>query len=56
MTLDEFVTHAQETHGFDFSGVGYVQPLDVEYHRHVHETRAQNQDHTHDDLTVDWWA
>jgi hypothetical protein len=53
MTLAEFVAHAMKAHGFDFSGVGYPQPLDVEYHRYYH-THDERADHTHDNLDVDW--
>lgn len=54
MPLAHFLAHATEVHGFDFSGVGYPQPLDVEFHRHMHTVRQDELDHTHDDLTVDW--
>lgn len=53
MTLTDFVQHAQEAHGFSFV-VGYPQPLDVEFHRHLHEERQGEMDHEHDDLTVNW--
>lgn len=52
--LSDFIDHAIEAHGYNFSGVGYPQPLDVDFHRHLHEARADEMDHTHDDLTVDW--
>lgn len=54
MNIEEFIQHAQEEHGFDFSGVGYPQPLDVVFHRHLHEKRQNEMNHSHTTLEVDW--